>query len=427
MRNRHVTTLILLLTLTASGCVLGPKSLQYSRLNYNRAVQQTSREELLLNLVRMRYHESEEFLGVSSITGQYTYDADLGARGIWPEGGTNVHDGSLGLGAQSRPTIVYAPEQGKEFNQRKLAPVSLETLDLLASKGWAIDRVLRLTIRSLNDVDNATSAGGPTPPTKPPFEEFLYLTQLFRQLQLADHAFEVGYEEMETTASKPVSDSIPLTHLALDAEDMIIAAEQGYEFKLSDNKQEAVLWKGPVRTKERVLRFAGNVVESQEASEIRRILELDPSLDNYRIKLDTVGQLKDPNSRRTPRNADEFPVPAKLKNEITMSTRSLKEMMFYLSQAVNVPQEHYNCGYVRCTVDEAGQFFDWNRMTTRLFHVHFSKKKPDDAVVAVKHRGYWFYVSDCDLDSKSTFNLLLELINLEIRAGGGAQIPLLTI
>ena len=59
--------------------------------------------------------------------------------------------------------------------------------------------------------------------------------------------------------------------------------------------------------------------------------------------------------------------------------------------------------------------------------VHYSKKKPDDAVVAVKHRGYWFYVSDCDLDSKSTFNLLLELINLEIRAGGGAQIPLLTI
>jgi hypothetical protein len=55
------------------------------RLNYNRAVQQTSREELLLNLVRMRYHESEEFLGVSSITGQYTYTADLVARSIWPK------------------------------------------------------------------------------------------------------------------------------------------------------------------------------------------------------------------------------------------------------------------------------------------------------------------------------------------------------
>jgi len=53
--------------------------------------------------------------------------------------------------------------------------------------------------------------------------------------------------------------------------------------------------------------------------------------------------------------------------------------------------------------------------------------RPHHAAVAVQHRGYWFYVDETDLDSKSTFNLLLELFNLEIRAGGGAQIPLLTI
>ena len=56
-------------------------------------------------------------------------------------------------------------------------------------------------------------------------------------------------------------------------------------------------------------------------------------------------------------------------------------------------------------------------MTAGLFHVHYSRKRPVDADVAVKHRGYWFYISNCDLNSKSTFNLLQELINLEIRAG----------
>ncbi|MCH7685105.1 MAG: hypothetical protein IH899_00230 [Planctomycetes bacterium] len=73
------------------------------------------------------------------------------------------------------------------------------------------------------------------------------------------------------------------------------------------------------------------------------------------------------------------------------------------------------------------QPFDWGEMTGDLFSVRVQRFRPHHAAVAVQHRGYWFYVDETDLDSKSTFNLLLELFNLEIRAGGGAQIPLLTI
>ncbi|MCP4782031.1 MAG: hypothetical protein GY878_00605 [Fuerstiella sp.] len=107
MRARQFAVMFIFCAITACGCMLGPKSLQHSRLNYNRAVQTTSREELLLNLVRMRYHESEEFLGVSSITGQYTYKADLAGKGLWHA----RSEGSGVLGAQSKPTIVYSPEQ----------------------------------------------------------------------------------------------------------------------------------------------------------------------------------------------------------------------------------------------------------------------------------------------------------------------------
>ncbi len=393
------------------------------RLNYNRAVQQTSREELLLNLERMRYHESEEFLGVSSITGQYTYTADLVARSIWPKNS----EGTATLGAQSKPTIVYSPEQGSEFNQRKLSPVSLETLDLLASKGWAIDRVLRVTVRNLNDIDNATSAGGPTPGQKPDYEEFLYVTKLFRQLQLDHRSVEVGLEERVTTDSSKIGEPITLAHLSLKGEDMVTAAQQGYEFRLSNDNQSAELWKRPVTTSVTVLRFAGTAEASPEVAEICQTLELQPNLPSYRIRIDTAGQLKTPHSRRLSRHGLESGTPVPLKDEITMSTRSLKEMMFYLSHAVNAPPEHFRCGYVRSTFDDFGNPFNWNDMTAGLFHIHYSEKKPIDADVAVKHRGYWFYLSNCDLDSKSTFNLLQELINLEIRAGGGAQIPLLTI
>lgn len=425
MRGFQFAAMFVVCATTACGCILGPKSLQHSRLNYNRAVQTTSREELLLNLVRMRYHESEEFLGVSSITGQYTYDADLIGRGIWPGGGK--HEGTAALGAQSKPTIVYSPEQGADFNQRKLSPVSLDTLDLLASKGWAMDRVLRVTVRNLNDIDNATSAGGPTPKLKPEYEEFLYLSQLFRQLQLDQRSVELGLEDRVTNDATKVSEAIPLARLELQGDDLVTAAEKGYEFRLSGDNQTAELWKRTVTTSVPVLRFAANAENSSEVAEICQILELAPNLPSYRIKIDSEGQLKTPNSRRYVQQGTEPGAPISLREEVTMSTRSIKEMMFYLSHAVNVPSEHYRCGYVRATQDAFGNAYNWNDMTAGLFHVRCSKKKPSDADVAVKHRGYWFYLPNCDLDSKSTFNLLQELINLEIRAGGGAQIPLLTI
>ncbi|MEO2019900.1 MAG: hypothetical protein ABGZ53_36665 [Fuerstiella sp.] len=206
-----------------------------------------------------------------------------------------------------------------------------------------------------------------------------------------------------------------------------MAAQQGYEFRLSDYNQTAELWKRAVSTTVTVLRFAGTAETSPEVAEIYQTLELQPNLPSYRIKTDSAGQLKTPHSRRLALHSQDPGAPVPLRDEVTMSSRSLKEMMFYLSHAVSAPPEHYRCGYVRSTFDDFGNPFNWNDMTSGLFHVHFSKKRPTVADVAVKHRGYWFYISNCDLDSKSTFNLLQELINLEIRAGGGGQIPLLTI
>jgi hypothetical protein len=401
-----------------AGCVLGPNSLKNSRLNYNRAVQQTTREELLLNLVRMKYHESEEFLRVASITSQFSYDTNIGGSGAWND--TSLLGGglNLGFGAQSKPTLVFGPEQGKEFNQRKLTPISEETLDLLGSKGWAIDRVLRLTVRNINDIDNATNAGGPTPQIKPDYEEFLYLCQRLRQLQLQDHSLDVTRVDKVSHEPIQVSDLVPLG--SVNGEDIINAANDGYRFHIDETSQTATLWKNEVESKVRVLRFAENVKNSEDVAEICRILGLEPGLDYYELKTDIDnGQFSSPSERRTglPNQRDE----------ILLSTRSIKEMMFYLSHSVIVPERDIEDGIVRLTYDVEGNYFHWPQMTEGLFVVQSSKHKPKDAAIAVKHRGYWFYILDCDLDSKSTFNLLLELINLEIRAGGGQQLPLLTI
>jgi len=50
-----MNTAIAIGCMVAAGCTLGPKQIHRGRLEYNEAVQQSFREEMLLKLVRLRY------------------------------------------------------------------------------------------------------------------------------------------------------------------------------------------------------------------------------------------------------------------------------------------------------------------------------------------------------------------------------------
>ena len=115
------------------------------------------------------------------------------------------------------------------------------------------------------------------------------------------------------------------------------------------------------------------------------------------------------------------------RKDITISTRSVLETMYYLSHAIHVPEEHLQQGLVTITLDHEGNIFDWNEMTGDLLQIFSSKHKPECAAVAVYYNGYWFYIDDRDLESQSTFTLLAELFSIEIQGGGGAQLPVLTL
>ena len=93
--------------------------------------------------------------------------------------------------------------------------------------------------------------------------------------------------------------------------------------------------------------------------------------------------------------------------------------MFYLSQGVSVPEEHMVQGLATLTVDEHGQPFNWNQMTGDLIRICSSKHRPEMAAVSIPYKGYWYYIDDSDLNSQSTFTLLVELFGIEVRAGGG--------
>ena len=84
-------------------------------------------------------------------------------------------------------------------------------------------------------------------------------------------------------------------------------------------------------------------------------------------------------------------------------------------------------GLVTNTVTLEGDLFDWsNTPAGELFKIRSSTDKPDNAYISVYYRDTWFYISDNDLNSKSTFMLLTQLFNL--KAGQSKAInPTLTI
>src|SRR5262245_57672889 len=66
-----------LLIFSVTGCGLGPRALEKTRLPYNEAVKVTTEEQLLLNIVRLRYTDTPSSLGVSSIAAQFELQRNL--------------------------------------------------------------------------------------------------------------------------------------------------------------------------------------------------------------------------------------------------------------------------------------------------------------------------------------------------------------
>ena len=111
---------------------------------------------------------------------------------------------------------------------------------------------------------------------------------------------------------------------------------------------------------------------------------------------------------------------------IDIRTRSFMGVMYFLAHAVEVPEDHITSGRVRVTLDSAGLPFDWTEVTGNLLTIEASEQAPSNYAVAVEYRNKWFYVSDDDIQSKSTLQLLGQLFALQSRKSSNSA-PVLTL
>jgi hypothetical protein len=175
------------------GCSLtGPSTVTVGRPLYNLAVQRTNDEQLLLNLVRLRYRDTTFFLEVASVSTSFEIESEASAGVNLPSGGRSAWNLGLGGRVMEVPTVTYTPLRGQDFVRQVMSPIELRTILLLYHSGWAVDRVFGLCVQRMNGVPNAPSASGPTPARAPVYEDYAKVMRVFRKLQ-RERALDLGW------------------------------------------------------------------------------------------------------------------------------------------------------------------------------------------------------------------------------------------
>src|SRR5215470_3099017 len=133
LRRRSLPQLVVLLAAWAglSGCI-GPTAIRYTRLRYNEVVRDTNDQQLLMNIVRLRYADSPVFIDLPNITSQFELSGSgiyQGGYGFQFPGHVNLGTGSLS--ARDTPTLSYHPREGREIARALLTPLSAEFFSLV--------------------------------------------------------------------------------------------------------------------------------------------------------------------------------------------------------------------------------------------------------------------------------------------------------
>lgn len=108
--------------------------------------------------------------------------------------------------------------------------------------------------------------------------------------------------------------------------------------------------------------------------------------------------------------------------ELAVVSRSILHIMSALAVEVDVPAKHLEEGRATPGHTAAGDASD----SQRQVRIHASESRPDDAFVAVPYRGHWFWIDDCDLQTKRAFSFVMFLFTLA-ETGERDALPLITI
>jgi hypothetical protein len=354
------TATLLLFCLLLVGCTIGPRQLKGNRLSYNVSIQKSNNEELLLNLVRLRYMEIPNFMQVSSVTSSFEYSLALQAEGGWARGDEYTQFPRRFLNPLLRgsytesPTISFTPLAGEKFVSSLLTDVTPQRFWFLHRSGWEIDLLLDLLVRRLGPLHNPNAFEYEKPEYLKEERKFQEFASLLREFLRRDD-FSLVYPD---PAEKLPYDLAMELRFRNAAEARSFETLLGTKLKLSPLPDGRLLGQIFLSTK-------GGFKRQQEAN-------LEGPLLRIRFR-NFIGVLADLI------NGVEVP-PGEAEQGIVRKAA--------------VPAEEPQTGAAHITVHCVGAF-------------------PEKSLVAIRYRGHCFYIADNDFVSKRTFAFVSTLLALQ--------------
>jgi hypothetical protein len=182
--------------------------------------------------------------------------------------------------------------------------------------------------------------------------------------------------------------------------ELVEAAKSGLEYR---PRGDGSSWSLVRKERRLVVDVVPQAIGRPELDELATLLNLQPRLGRYEVVV-APGIVPDPILFTSAPHHD-----------LELITRSTSQVFFYLANGVEVPPEHLASGVAISPISPDGVPFDSRAVTDGLFAVHAcaGHKPPKTDYVAVRYRGYWYYIDDRDQTSKATLALVLGISRLD--------------
>ena len=413
LRRRVSGLAAMLFAVMATGCAetRGPELVVNSHIEYNKAVSQVLKEELLLNVVRRRYLEAPQFLNISSINSNFTTTAGVGVgASIADIGGGNLVNSSVDADVtfSDSPTITITPRQGEDIASQLHGPLPVSAVADLVTAGYDVVDVFSILVESVNNVRGPDLRYNRFRPGTARWREMLALFRKFfddGSLVVDRFRWNDPYNAHPYPAAS-ITPEMWITTLSTGARRWK-SLDGGETFYFTTHEMAPALWLDP---------------EARETPDGQRLMEILNVQPDVQKKIWTL------EPARVAGGADLANRPDTPRTALKLRMRSLYNVLNLYAYCVQVPIADEQDGRAtdlssfRAAVERGG-IDDF----AQRFAIKSSRRAPDSASQKVRYRGLWFYIDDRDLDSKAGFNAIYDLWQLSIKSPAGQSRPVTTI
>ena len=184
-----------------TGCTgIGPKTIPRDRFNYATAISDSWKNQMLLNMVKIRYADTPVFVDVASVISQYSLEGEIRLGASWSDGISGDGQNVGGTGKyRDQPTITYAPLIGKKFSESLMTPIPPPAIFFLIQAGWPVDFVFRTCVQTINNIHNRSGAQINLREADPEFYRLISLLTDVQKSGAVGMRIEVGKDKKKAT------------------------------------------------------------------------------------------------------------------------------------------------------------------------------------------------------------------------------------